>query len=291
MYSDALTWWSLLCGISLINILAWTASAGRLRQRHQVTFSRPQDWSILHWQLFLSAGYVLGCAYRSVFPVFDVQRIVMFDTWFSSVFMGRTVATVAELCFAAQWALLLRNVAQSCGSVATFHVSRLIVPLILMAETFSWYSVLTTSNIGHVIEETIWGLCAMLLVCSFVYLWPRSHRSLRPTLLLVSAAGFAYALYMFLVDVPMYWTRWLVDEGRGHTYLDLAQGLADTSSRWIVSHHWKDWETEVIWMSLYFSVAVWLSIGLMHVASLLSAVHFQAQIRLPPQPRAYRLHI
>ena len=34
--------------------------------------------------------------------------------------------------------------------------------------------------------------------------------------------------------------------------------------RWVVSHSWDIWKTEVVWMSLYFSVAVWLSVALIH---------------------------
>ena len=56
--------------------------------------------------LLLCAGYVFGCAFRSVLPRADVQRICLFDTWLSSVVIGRSVATVAELCFAAQWAIV-----------------------------------------------------------------------------------------------------------------------------------------------------------------------------------------
>jgi hypothetical protein len=29
-----------------------------------------------------------------------------------------------------------------------------------------------------------------------------------------------------------------------------------------VSYRWDDWKTEVVWMSLYFSAAVWISISL-----------------------------
>ena len=31
-----------------------------------------------------------------------------------------------------------------------------------------------------------------------------------------------------------------------------------------MSHRWQDWKNEVVWMSLYFSVAVWISIALVH---------------------------
>ena len=210
--------------------------------------------------------YVEYSEVASFWAVYDVQRQVLLDSWMSSVIVGRSVATVAELCFAAQWALLLRSVAQSCNSRGIVRVSYWIVPMILVAETCSWYAVLTTSNLGHVIEESLWGFSAAMLVASLVYLWPRADRALRPLLLVASVLGLAYVFYMLHIDVPMYWSRWVQDEGQGRQYLGLMQGAIDASSRWVVSHRWEDWKSEVIWMSLYFSVAVWLSIGLMHAA-------------------------
>jgi hypothetical protein len=227
----------------------------------------------MRWHVVLCAGYVLGCAYRSAFPVYDVQRLVMVDSWLSSVAVGRSVATIAELCFVAQWALLLHTMAQTGGSRLAARVARLIVPSILVAETCSWYAVVTTSNLGHVFEESIWGLTVAMLVVGLMSLWPRSDRSQRPYFVLASAIGFGYVVYIFEVDVPMYWARWVFDESRGHQYLSIAQGLADVSGRWVVSQRWSDWESEVVWMSLYFSVAVWLSIGLMHASLRLDTRH------------------
>jgi len=71
---------------------------------------------------------------------------------------------------------------------------------------------------------------------------------------------------MFAVDVPMYASRWLADEAAGRGYLTLSQGFLDVAQRRVVSTQWRDWKNEVIWMSLYFSVAVWLSISLIHTA-------------------------
>ncbi len=264
MDADTLTWWSFLCAVSAVNAVAWAVSAQRLQ--YQASKLPAEAWALIKWQMVLSAGYVLGCGYRSVFPVFDVQRQVLIDSWLSSVIVGRSVATVAELCFAAQWALMLRSVAQSCKSPVALKVSHWIVPMILVAETCSWYAVLTTSNLGHVLEESIWGFCAAMLVASLVFSWRHSDRALRPMLLAAGVMGVGYVLYMLHVDVPMYWARWLSDEGQGRQYLDISQGLADVSSRWVVSNRWEDWKSEVVWMSLYFSVAVWLSIGLMHAA-------------------------
>jgi hypothetical protein len=262
MSAEVFWWWFFLCAVAGFNILAWTLSAAAL-ERRQAALS-PEAYDLRRLQLLLSAGYVLGCAYRSALPVYDVQRFVLFDTWLSSVIVGRSVATFAELCFAAQWALLLREISLATGSGVGRVTSLVVVPLIALAELFSWYSVLTTSNLGHVIEESIWALAAGLLVMSLLWIWPRVSASMRPLLAAWCAAGIAYVIFMFLVDVPMYWSRWLADEASGRSYFGLAEGLLDVSGRWIVSHRWQDWQSEVTWMSLYFSVAVWLSIALVH---------------------------
>ena len=262
MTDDVFSWWFFLCAVSALNGLGWLMSATRLAQRKGL-FSA-EVYAMRRLQVLLSAGYVSGCAFRSALPVYDVQRMVIVDSWLSSVVVGRSVATFAELCFVAQWALMLREISRATGSGVGRTTSRVVVPLILVAEVCSWYSVLTTSNLGHVIEESIWGLSAALMVASLVAIWPVCDAAVRRLLAAWCVMGVAYVSFMFLVDVPMYWSRWLADEASGRLYLDLAQGLADVSQRWVVSHSWADWKSEVVWMSLYFSVAVWLSIALIH---------------------------
>lgn len=269
MLASTDAWWTLLRGVAALNVAAWTLAALWLwRQRDRWP---PDAWQGRRWQLLLSAGYVLGCGWRSMLPVYDVPRIVLVDSFWSSVIVGRSVATVAEMCFAAQWALLLREAARATGHAPSRTVSHLVLPLIAVAELFSWFSVLTTSNVGHVVEESLWGLCAALLVASLLLLWPRVEAARRPLLALWSAGGLAYVAYMFGVDVPMYWSRWLADEAQGRAYLGLAQGLSDASAHWVVSHDWALWHTEVPWMTAYFSAAVWLSIALVRAPRLRAA--------------------
>jgi hypothetical protein len=261
-----LVWWFLLCVVSAANVLALTYSARVLRQKQGILTA--EVYASRRLQLLLSAGYVLGCAYRSALPVFDVQRICLFDSWLSSVIVGRSVATVAELCFVTQWALLMREISDATQSRPGRLAALAVLPLIAIAETCSWYSVLTTSNIGHVAEESLWGIAAALLVASLLSLWPGSPARMRPLLLAMCLTGIAYVAFMFVVDVPMYWSRWVADEAGGRQYLSLSQGLQDTSGRWVVSHQWQVWKSEVLWMSLYFSCAVWLSIAFVHTPAL-----------------------
>jgi len=161
-------WWGLLTLVSGVNIAVWFVLYRRLQEPPAGT---PGSASGIEIMLLLCAAYVFGCAFRSFLPRADVQRICLFDTWLSSVVVGRSVATVAELCFAAQWAMILHQLGRMTGADTTLNAAWVIVPLILIAECFSWYAVLTTHYLHNAIENSIWavvffiigiGLCRLL---------------------------------------------------------------------------------------------------------------------------------
>lgn len=213
---------------------------------------------------------MFGCAFRSAFPVVDVPRLCLVDSWLSSVLVGRTVATVAELCFATQCALLLDALAGAAGSRFGRAAARAVVPLIIVAELCSWSAVLTTSNLGHVAEESIWAATAGLLVAGVIAAWPRCPPRLRPLAALAAAVGTGYLAFMLLVDVPLYLSRWQAQQGRGHELLGLAEGIVRLAGRCTVSWRWEHWQDEIPWMTMYFSVAVWFSILLTRVPARLA---------------------
>jgi hypothetical protein len=260
--SGVIVWWAGLCAITILNVCGWRISAAMLARRKDAV--APAIFAFQRWQLLLSAVYVLGCGFRAILPRADVQRFSLFDSWMSSVMVGRSVATVAELCFVMQWALLLHLIARDKGVRFVDVVSRLLVPLIVVAEICSWYAVLTTSYIGNVIEESLWTLSGALLVISFVTLRSRCQPTGRLFLTAGIMLAVLYVTFMCTVDVPMYLSRWLEDEACGRTYLSLGQGFQDLWERRCVTLDWEEWRTEVPWMSLYFSVGVWCSIALVH---------------------------
>jgi hypothetical protein len=206
---------------------------------------------------------VAGCAFRSFLPVIDIPRIVLIDSRLSSVLVGRSVATVAELCFAAQWALVLHRAALLGGSAFVQAVAVAVVPLIVLAEGFSWYAVLTTQQRAHAVENSLWGLAAALTVAGVLVIGPQR---LAAPFLPVIAGGAAYVAFIFLYDVPMYWGRWVADQASGRTYLSVADGMAEVRGRWTVSCRWEDWRSEVAWMTLYFTCGVWSSVWLVYAS-------------------------
>ena len=45
-------------------------------------------------------------------------------------------------------------------------------------------------------------------------------------------------------------------------YFSLADGARDAATRWVVTMRLEDWRWEMLWMSLYFSFGVWISVSL-----------------------------
>jgi len=252
------TWWIALCAVSVVNICAWFL-AGVLPVRRAIG---DPALPTRRRQLLMSAPFVFGCAFRSVFPRADVQRICLVDSWLSSVAVGRTVATIAELCFAAQCALLLRVLAIETRQPLALLFARVMVPLIAIAETFSWYAVATTNYVGNTMEESTWGVVAVLMMAGLAMLRPRLHGSLRAFVGQAIWICAGYVVFMYTIDVPMYFGRWRADTAAGSHYLPVLAGFRDAATRWVVTFRIEDWRWEMLWMSLYFSFGVWISVAL-----------------------------
>lgn len=254
-------WHALLRAIAVLNVALWSLSALAVTREHGVRID-----SAGYAQLLLSAVYVSGCAFRCALPVFDIPRLVLVDSRLSSVLVGRWVATAAELCFAAQWALILHRAASLSGSAFGCAASVAIVPLIVLAEGCSWYAVLTTRQRAHAVENSIWGLTAALTVAGMLVIGPHRLAALYPPMIAWCVGGAAYIVFIFGFDVPMYLSRWRDDQARGRRYLGIAEGVADVSRHRTVSCRWEDWKNEVLWMTLYFSFGVWSSISLVYAS-------------------------
>jgi hypothetical protein len=186
----------------------------------------------------------------------------LFDTWLSSVVVGRSVATVAEICFAAQWAIVLHQLDTMSGANTALNTAWMITPLILIAECFSWYSVLTTNYIGSAIENSIWAVTFFIVGTSLCRLLPDFDGPIRMVLVITIIGIGGYLTFLTTVDVPMYLGRWRANVADGGKLLRPLEGLRDVSRRWTVTHDLGDWKNEITWMSLYFSAAVWASLAL-----------------------------
>jgi hypothetical protein len=268
-------WWGLLTSVSGANIAIWVLLYSRFHETPIGNFTstsaielvllqigRPTPAPGTELMLLLSAAYVFGCAFRSFLPRADVQRICLFDTWLSSVAVGRSVATVAELCFAAQWAILLYQLGRLTGSDTVSNIALVIVPLILIAECFSWYAVLTTNYLHNAVENSIWAVAFLTVGIGLGRLLPEFSGAARVVLIAALTGIVFYLAFLMTIDVPMYLSRWRTETANGSRRLRPLEGLRDVSTRWVVTHDIAHWKDEIAWMSLYFSMAVWASLAL-----------------------------
>lgn len=255
---DRLTfvWWQLLCAVSVGNILLWGLAAQGLLWESDGYRSK---------QVILSGLFVAACAFRSFLPRVDLERQCLWDSPLSSVILGRTVATVAELCFAWQCVLLLFKLSALTGSAGIAAVGVTVLPLIVVAELACWFAVVTLNHIWHAVEELLWSIMVGLVAIALIFYW-RDAAAILPIWVpigLIACAG--TAVLILTVDVPLYIARWRNGKRAGLRYLRVVDGLRDAFVRRRVTKTHDDWRQEMLWMSLYFSAAVWVSLGIIFV--------------------------
>ena len=244
--------WSLAALAALnLGLWLWLANATSLRTPYAET------------QLLLSGIYVAVCGFRSLFPRVDLERVCLWDTWLSAVFLGRTLATIAEVCFALQCALFLQRLADITGMPLLDTAARVLIPLVIVAEVACWYSVLSLNHIGHAIEESLWALLMLILAAGCGAAAVATQGPLRWMLVAGAAIYTVGGTLTLAFDVRMYlrrWREWTAER------LDLATGLRDSHVRRKPTFAWDVWREEVPWMTLYFSIGVWTSLAMVLLA-------------------------
>src|SRR5271169_95454 len=198
-------WWGVLTLVSGANIAVWFLL---YRELHEQPTGSLAGTPGIELMLLLCAAYVFGCAFRSFLPRADVQRICLFDTWLSSVVVGRSVATVAEICFAAQWAIILHRLGTMTGAQTALNAAWVIVPLILIAECFSWHAVLTKNYLGNAIENSIWAVAFFIVGIGLCRLLAEFDGPVAAVLVIAIIGIAGYLVFLATIDVPMYLTRW-----------------------------------------------------------------------------------
>jgi hypothetical protein len=154
------------------------------------------------------------------------------------------------------------------GADTTLNAALIIVPLILIAEAFSWYAVLTKKYWANAVENSIWAVAFFFVGLGLFRLLPEFDGAVRVVLLIAIFGIAGYLAFLITIDVPMYLKRWRAELANGSKPLRPIEGLRDVSKRWVVTHDISEWKEEMPWMSLYFSAAVWASLALCVVFSL-----------------------
>lgn len=245
-------WWKFLCATAVINILVWMAAVWSHLDMQSFSYSQP----------ILSGIYVVVCAFRSFYPRIDVERYCLFDSPISSVALGRSLATIAEVCFSIQVALLIFDLGTLLESSTMIYISYAIVPIIVFAQLCCWYATLSLNHFWHGVEELAWVLMIFLAAGCFLagFVTLDGIYQVLMGVGLLSCLGSAYI--MLFIDIPMYLSRKKDGSRLGIKYLSIPEGVNDALSRRVQTSDWEVWKKEALWITPYFTIGVWLSIGM-----------------------------
>ena len=253
--TSILWWWSFLFLVSAGNLILWLLIAREMNGLSDGYVAQ---------QLWLSGIFAAACAFRSVLPRVDLERQCLWNSPLSSIFVGRSVATVAELCFARQCALLISKLSALTGNPSLQVVGWSIVPLILLAQVCCWYAVVSLNHLGHAIEEILWSVMVFLVALSLALTWDTAggHQDSERDRDGGVRRGRA------------------PDAGRGRPHVPRAMAAREEQRRAISPRDGRAegcppaapgrtplerMEARGPWMSLYFSAGVWLSFCLVFV--------------------------
>jgi hypothetical protein len=252
LHPNTRRWWGLLRGVSALNIALLLCTW---------LWVRPTDTA--GWVSLVAAGLFVGvCAFRSAFPRVDLERTVMVDHWLSSIVLGRTAATVAEMAFMVQCALYVERLGTHSGMAWLHGIAVAAVVVIAVAQVCCWLGVLTLNHLWHAAEEALWAVTMVMLGVAFVASWGAVtgiDRVLIPIGLVGVVAG---GWVMAGLDIPMYLRRWRAETASGTRFLGVSEGFVDALHRRERTGSWAVWQHEVAWMTPYFSAAVWVSLVL-----------------------------
>ena len=245
-------WWKFLCLIALFNMGIWL---------WVITVQESVD-SNFYIQALLSGVYVTVCAFRSFFPRIDLERYCLHDSPWSSVALGRACATIAEICFSIQCAIIIFNISQAINSQIVEYVSYSIVPIIVLAQLFCWHATLTLNHFWHSMEEFAWVIMLVLISGCFIAGFFLLSAEYQVLMVIGLISCLASIWVMLFIDIPMYLSRTNEREKRGHRLLSVKDGIKDAVLRRVHTNDWAIWKKEVLWITSYFTIGVWLSISM-----------------------------
>jgi hypothetical protein len=251
----ALAWWRALCILAVANVCLWLIA----------WHTSPGANAYSNGHLALSAVYVLVCAYRSVLPRVDLERLVLVDSFLSSIILGRVAATVAEICFAVQLGLWVHQLGARAGLPGVQLAAWGIPVFMTLAQAFCWHSVLTLNHFTQAVESLLWAAGFSMTATLLAVVAANSSGWVQAAAVTGLVGSLGFVTYVLAIDAPMYLRRYRVCRAQGQRYLNLASGARDAMYRRVPSRQWAAWKEDALWLTPYFSLGTWVSIAMVWV--------------------------
>ena len=246
---EEIIWWNFLCSGVFLSIVLLVSRKTRTKHESQ--------------QKLFATLFILSNTVRSIFPRIDVERICYVDNIWSTTIVGRSFATIGEVALSLQIANSLLHTMKPLAVQSILPY--ILPPAIFVAQILCWFGVLTTNQLFHVFEESIWaGVSAMIIPLLLKLVKKTEDSKIQKKLLAFVIIDTVYVIYMLLVDIPMYYRRYTENNESGYQYLSLREGLYDAMSCKLVTTKYEVWKEDAMWMIGYFVFGSFISVGMIN---------------------------
>jgi len=231
-----------------------------------------------NWLYFiLLANAIIFTGIRGIYPVLEGDRKCMHNV--VSPFITRSCATIAEISLGILVVLMVLNILkhiQRQNKNKIFktleNVCYLIISLPVLANMNCWMGVSTNFNLFNVIEESLWAIYAIVLLAIFtisiknISKRTKKYNIIKNTFIIGIILLILYICYMITIDIPLYFKRYLyyIDDSKVEK---INHGLRSMFQCRIITNKYSDWNTEIIWMTSYFTLWMFLLFGIYYVNS------------------------
>ena len=231
-----------------------------------------------HWLYFLLlANAIIFTGIRGIYPVLEGERKCMHKT--VSPFITRSCATIAEISLGILVVLMVLNILkhikkQNNNKIFTTleRLCYIIISLPVLANMNCWMGVSTNLNLFNAIEESLWAIYAIILLVIFIIGLKNLSKSTKKYNLIKNTFGIGivllvlYIFYMIIFDIPLYLKKYLYEVNSSEVET-IDKGIKSMFNCKLVTNKYSDWSREIIWMTTYFTLWMFLLFGIYYINS------------------------
>lgn len=267
-----LGWWTFLIIISIFNILFISiyAFTHKLNNKQFIIFVFAFIFSIV-------------CAIRAFYPTKYTEKTCFLKTKYYTPFVIRVLATIAEIAYILLFVYVFIYIIKNIKTITNINLDYLkkyvyiVIPIIILAEVFSWLGSITEYQLWNVSEEVLWFLSSIILIVISLYILNNiKHiktskiRSIYYLLSCIVPVATIFATFMIVVDIPMYIQRWvkgekiesktihqIFNEFKSKHRKNFDNKINDFRQCKKVDKSLNTWKQEMPWLTGYFTIGVW----------------------------------
>ena len=256
-------WW---CIISLAGVLNIYLVYSLIMRHDKPNASSKSTAAYDNTMKWLAVPYVFMTIWRSFWPAMYNERATYWDNWMSSVFLGRLLATIGEICYAHQagYGLLRANeeLKLISGRDNWFidngidFLSKLSMFLCTIAQCFCITGMFTRDHWFGGIEESMWTVAnASIFPCAvFMFYEALEHQnrhidleSTKRFLFMMIFVSLAFALYVGFEHVPILLGMSAKEHSEGVEFMKITDGFWHSITVWTATKTYESWKNDWLW--------------------------------------------